>query len=148
MEFLQRKTFFFYFFLHFQILSHKTKLKGNCNLSLGIYFWQENQMLKDILFAKKSCELFSLTILTFLKFFLHFQILSHKTKLNGNCNLSLGIYFWQKNQMLKDIFLKKILWALFTHHTYFCDFKKATYNIKIKISQAIYYRSLKFWTFW
>ena len=84
----------------------------------------------------------------FFYFFLHFQILSHKTKLKGNCNLSLGIYFWQENQMLKDIFLKKILWALFTHHTYFCDFKKATYNIKIKISQAIYYRSLKFWTFW
>ena len=51
-EFLQKKTLFFHFFLHFQILSHKTKLKGNCNLSLGIYFWQKNQMLKDI-FLKK-----------------------------------------------------------------------------------------------
>ena len=60
-----KKNFFFHFFLHFQILSHKTKLKGNCNFSLGIYFWQENQMLKDIFLQKKSCELFSLTILTF-----------------------------------------------------------------------------------
>ena len=48
--FAEKKTFFF---LHFQILSHKTKLKGNCNFSLGIYFWQENQMLKDI-FLKKN----------------------------------------------------------------------------------------------
>ena len=64
-------------------------------------FSEKTEFLKeDGMFAKK---------LHFINFFLHFQILSHKTKLNGNCNLSLGIYFWQKNQMLKDIFLKKML---------------------------------------
>ena len=126
--------------------------KIHASISRNARIYKKNIILAKSRFFKKKNRVFNrrwnFCKKHFFYFFLHFQILSHKTKLNGNCNLSLGIYFWQKNQMLKDIFLKKILWALFTHHTYFCDFKKATYNIKIKISQAIYYRSLKFWTFW